>query len=83
MNLLGTLMNNSSGSGSMANLATSLVAQALQNKPGGMLIGGNHFGGGGPMSGAGPMHDSGPPPSRGFMDRSAGPRDDYRVSNPG
>ena len=46
MNLLGSLMNNaSSGSGNMANLATSLVAQALQNKPGGMLIGGNHFGG--------------------------------------
>ena len=37
MNLLGSMM--SSGSGNMQNLATTLVAQALQNKPGGMLIG--------------------------------------------
>ena len=39
----------------MANLATSLVAQALQNKPGGMIIGGNHFGGS-----AGPNPSMGP-----------------------
>ena len=70
MNLLGSLMN-SGGSGNMANLASSLVAQALQNKPGGMIIGGNHFG---PSSmGQGP---SGPPRGGGYMDRG---RDDYRV----
>merc|ERR1719315_757030 len=69
MNLLGTLMN--SGSGNMANLATSLVAQALQNKPGGMLIGGNHFPSGGTVGSA--FNNSGP--RGGFMDR--GRRDDY------
>ena len=78
-NLLGSLMNNA-GSGNMANLATSLVAQALQNKPGGMLIGGNHFGGQGsaPMGG-GQFNNSGPRGGGGYMDRSGG-RDDYRVS---
>ena len=56
----------------MANLATSLVAQALQNKPGGMMIGGNHF----PQTGSA-FNNSG---SRGggFMDRRG--RDDYGVS---
>jgi len=73
MNLLGSLMN-SGGSGNMANLASSLVAQALQNKPGGMIIGGNHFG---PSSmGQGP---SGPPRGGGYMDRG---RDDYRRGPP-
>ena len=75
MNLLGSLMN-SGGSGNMANLASSLVAQALQNKPGGMIIGGNHFGPSSTMGGQGP---SGPPRGGGgggYMDRG---RDDYRV----
>jgi len=54
MNLIGSLMGNTGGN--MANLATSLVAQALQ-KPGGMMIGGNHFGGsGGSGSGSGYMN---------------------------
>jgi len=73
-NLLGSLMNNA-GSGNMANLATSLVAQALQNKPGGMLIGGNQFGGQAPMGGQ--FNNSGPRGGGGYMDRSGG-RDDYR-----
>ena len=68
MNLLGTLMNSGSG-GNMANLASSLVAQALQNKPGGMIIGGQHFGGPSSVGGGGP-------PRGGYMDRG---RDDYRV----
>merc|ERR1712203_144759 len=59
----------------MANLATSLVAQALQNKPGGMLIGGNQFGGQAPMGGQ--FNNSGPRGGGGYMDRSGG-RDDYR-----
>jgi len=74
-NLLGSLMNNA-GSGNMANLATSLVAQALQNKPGGMLIGGNQFGGQAPMGGPS-FNNSGPRGGGGYMDRSGG-RDDYR-----
>merc|ERR1712241_531237 len=67
MNVLGSML--SSGSGNMANLATSLVAQALQNKPGGMMISGNHF----PQTGSA-FNNSG---SRGggFMDRRG--RDDY------
>lgn len=65
LNLLGSLM--SSGSGNVANLASSLVAQALQNKPGGMIIGGNHFGP--PMAGG--------PNRGGFMDRG-GRGDDFR-----
>ena len=77
-NLLGSLMNNA-GSGNMANLATSLVAQALQNKPGGMLIGGNHFGGQGSAPMGGQFNNSGPRGGGGYMDRSGG-RDDYRVS---
>ena len=77
-NLLGSLMNNA-GSGSMANLVTSLVAQALQNKPGGMLIGGNHFGGQGSAPMGGQFNNSGPRGGGGYMDRSGG-RDDYRVS---
>merc|ERR1712018_424054 len=52
----------------MANLASSLVAQALQNKPGGMMIGGHSFGGAG-------SGNSGPPRG-GYMDRRGG-RDDY------
>ena len=64
-------MNN--GSGNMASLATSLVAQALQNKPGGLNIGGNQFGG--PMGGSS-FNNSGPR-GGGYMDRG---RDDYRVS---
>ena len=72
-NLLGSLMNNGS-SGNMANLATSLVAQALQNKPGGMLIGGNQFGG----QGSGPMGGQFNNGGGGYMNR--GGRDDYRVS---
>jgi len=75
-NLLGSLMNNA-GSGNMANLATSLVAQALQNKPGGMLIGGNHFGGQGSAPMGGQFNNSGPRGGGGYMDRSGG-RDDYR-----
>lgn len=70
-NLLGSLMNNGS-SGNMANLATSLVAQALQNKPGGMLIGGNQFGG----QGSGPMGGQFNNGGGGYMNR--GGRDDYR-----
>merc|ERR1712156_677896 len=69
MNLLGSMM--SSGSGNMQNLATTLVAQALQNKPGGMLIGGNHFPSGGTGSAFNNSGNRG-----GFMDRSRG-RDDY------
>ena len=38
-------LRNSAGSGTMSNLATSLVAQAVQKRPGGMLIGETHFGG--------------------------------------
>ena len=70
MNLLGSLM--SSGSNNIANnLATTLVAQALQNKPGGMMIGGHNFGG--------QMGGSTMGPSRGgYMDRRTG-NDDYRV----
>ena len=79
MNLLGTLMN--SGSGNMANLATSLVAQALQNKPGGMIIGGNHFGGSGSGGGGGPMHSSGPSMS-GHRGGGGFNRDYDRVSHP-
>jgi len=67
MNLLGSMM--SSGSGNMANLATSLVAQALQNKPGGMMIGGNHF----PSTGS--AFNNSAPRGGGFMDRRG--RDDY------
>ena len=70
MNLLGSMM--SSGSGNMANLATSLVAQALQNKPGGMMIGGNHF----PSTGS--AFNNSAPRGGGFMDRRG--RDDYGVS---
>ena len=66
MNLLGTLMSSGSG-GNMANIASSLVAQALQNKPGGMIIGGQHFGGPSSVGGGGP-------PRGGYMDRG---RDDY------
>merc|ERR1712223_2008189 len=78
MNLLGSLMNNaSSGSGNMANLATSLVAQALQNKPGGMLIGGNHFGGQSSMGGGGSSFNVSGPRGGGYSDRG-GNRDDYR-----
>ena len=76
-NLLGSLMNNA-GSGNMANLATSLVAQALQNKPGGMLIGENHFGGQGssaPMGGPS-FYNNEPCGGDGYIDRSGG-RDDY------
>ena len=73
-------MNNaSSGSGNMANLATSLVAQALQNKPGGMLIGGNHFGGQSSMGGGGSSFNVSGPRGGGYSDRG-GNRDDYRVS---
>ena len=73
-------MNNaSSGSGNMANLATSLVAQALQNKPGGMLIGGNHFGGQSSMGGGSSFNVSGPR-GGGYSDRGGANRDDYRVS---
>jgi len=68
MNLLGTMMGGSTGGGNMANLASSLVAQALQNKPGGMMIGGHSFGGA--SSG-----NSGPPRG-GYMDRRGG-REDY------
>ena len=71
MNLLGTLMG--SGSSNIANnLATTLVAQALQNKPGGMMIGGHSFGG--------QMSSSMGPSRGGYMDRRAG-NDDYRVRN--
>ena len=81
MNLLGSLMNNaSSGSGNMANLATSLVAQALQNKPGGMLIGGNHFGGQSSMGGGGSSFNVSGPRGGGYSDRGGANRDDYRVS---
>lgn len=61
----------SSGSSNIANnLATTLVAQALQNKPGGMMIGGHSFGG---------QMSSNMGPSRGgYMDRRTG-NDDYRV----
>ena len=77
MNLLGTLMNSSPGSGNMANLATSLVAQALQNKPGGMIIGGNHFGG--PMDNQGGNGWNNAPQQRGgYMDQHPRGRDDYR-----
>jgi len=71
MNLLGTMMGGSTGGGNMANLASSLVAQALQNKPGGMMIGGHSFGGAG-------SGNSGPPRG-GYMDRRGG-RDDYNGS---
>ena len=57
----------------------TLYAQALQNKPGGMLIGGNHFGGQGSVPMGGQFNNSGPRGGGGYMDRSGG-RDDYRVS---
>ena len=61
----------SSGSSNIANnLATTLVAQALQNKPGGMMIGGHSFGG--------QMSSSMGPSRGGYMERRAG-NDDYRV----
>ena len=66
-------MGGSTGGGNMANLASSLVAQALQNKPGGMMIGGHSFGGAG-------SGNSGPPRG-GYMDRRGG-RDDYNVRFP-
>ena len=76
MNLLGSLMSGNSNSGNMANLATSLVAQALQNKPGGMLIGGNHFGGPSSMN-SGPSMSG---PSGPSWTSGSDNRDDYRVS---
>jgi hypothetical protein len=77
-NLLGSLMNNA-GSGNMANLATSLVAQALQNKPEVMPFGGNHFAGQGSGPMGGQFNNSGPRGGGGYMDRSRG-RDDHHVS---
>ena len=75
MNLLGTMMGGSTGgAGNMANLASSLVAQALQNKPGGMMIGGHSFGGGASSGNSGPSRG-------GYMDRRGG-RDDYNVRFP-
>ena len=72
MNLLGTLINAGSAGGGINNLATSLVAQALQNKP--LQIGGHNFGGPAPMN----TNNMGGGPSRGgFMDRRGG--DDFRV----
>ena len=72
MNLLGTLINAGNAGGGINNLATSLVAQALSNKP--LQIGGHNFGGPAPMN----TNNMGGGPSRGgFMDRRGG--DDFRV----
>merc|ERR1711971_427056 len=66
------------GSGTMSNVATSLVDQALQNKPGrGMLFGRNHFDGQGSAPMGGPsFNNSEPHGGDRYIDRSGG-RDDY------
>ena len=70
-------LRNSAGSGTMSNLATSLVAQAVQKRPGGMLIGENHFGGQGSAPMGGPsFNNSEPHGGDRYIDRSGG-RDDY------
>ena len=70
-------LRNSAGSGTMSNLATSLVAQAVQKRPGGMLIGETHFGGQGSAPMGGPsFNNSEPHGGDRFIDRSGG-RDDY------
>ena len=70
-------LRNSAGSGTMSNLATSLVAQAVQKRPGGMLIGETHFGGQGSAPMGGPsFNNSEPHGGDRYIDRSGG-RDDY------